>query len=88
MASFVVTSNKERMVINNYQYRCHFLPRFVWEIPLRGRLVPKVRTVAHNYIYQYFQAFNGCFVSGASKMNPSLGLSNGTQVKQKKNFKA
>jgi hypothetical protein len=96
-ASIVVTSNKERMVINNYQSsswaRYHSVPRFVWEIPLRGRLAATVRTAAHTYIYQYFPAFTGCFVSGASgylteNINPSLGLSNGTQVKQKKNLKA
>jgi hypothetical protein len=89
-APIVVTTNKERLVINNFQSsnwaKYHCCPRFVWEIPLSGQLAQSVRTPAQRYIYNHFKEFIGCFVAGApgyltENINPALGLSNGTQIK-------
>nr|CAH0112043.1 unnamed protein product [Daphnia galeata] len=82
-ALIVVTTNKERPVINNFQSsnwaKYHCCPRFVWEIPLSGQLAQSVRTPEQRYIYNHFQAFTGCFVADApgyltENINPALGL--------------
>lgn len=89
-APIVVTSNKERLVINNYQIsnwaRYYCCPRFTWEIPLSGKMASTVRNPTHDYIYKHYVAFKGFFVADApgyltENINPTLGLSNGTLIK-------
>ena len=93
-APIVVTSNKERVKINDYQTknwaRFHQIPRFIWEIPILGRQWSGNRTEKHKYVYENYPAYTGCFVAGApgyltENINPTLGLSNGTQVKKLNN---
>ena len=68
-ASLVVTSNKERHLINQLRSR-HWArhsgnKRFTWKYPLCGFLAAKAQTPAHNYIYANYPEFSGCFVAGA-----------------------
>lgn len=88
-ASLVVTSNKERYLINNLRSK-HWAvktrtPRFVWHYPLCGYLAAKTHTLAHNYIYANYPEYRGCFVAGApgyltENINTSRELSNGTPI--------
>ena len=69
-APVVVTSNKERVLINNSQSKCWALqkktPRFIWEIPLVGDLASSITPTIHHHIYKNIPALKGCFVAGAS----------------------
>lgn len=68
-APVVVTSNKERVLINNSQSKCWALqkktPRFIWEIPLVGDLASSITPTIHHHIYKNIPALKGCFVAGA-----------------------
>lgn len=88
-ASLVVTSNRERYLINDLRSeqwaRSSGNHRFVWEYPLVGNLASTVRTPGHQLIYRNYPEFSGCFVAGApgflsENINPNLGLSNGTPI--------
>ena len=68
-APIVITSNKERLLINKLQTKCwalhHKTPRFVWAIPLVGRLASSVPTQVNQYLNENYPALTGCFVAGA-----------------------
>ena len=68
-APIIVTSNKERLVINDFQskrWSSHFnTPRFVWKIPLVGNLATVIPNELHSIFYDNCKALIGCFVSGA-----------------------
>ena len=68
-APIVITSNKERLVINNYQSTFwalhHQTPKFVWEIPIVGSLASSIRTPILRFVYENYPELTGCFVAGA-----------------------
>lgn len=68
-APIVVTSNKERTVINDFQskrWSLHFTtPRFVWKIPLTGNLATSIPPDLQSIFYENCKALFGCFVCGA-----------------------
>jgi hypothetical protein len=69
LAPVAVTSNKERVLMNNLQSKCWALqdktPRFIWEIPLVRDLESSISTTIHQHIYKSNPALMGCFVAGA-----------------------
>lgn len=88
-ASIVVTSNRERHLINDVRSKqwaqSSGNPRFVWENPLLGSLASKVQTPIHKYLYENYAELNGYFVAGApgfltENINPNRSLSNGTPI--------
>lgn len=66
-ASVVVTSNKERHLINDIRSK-HWAKnsgnqRFVWEYPLLGYLASSIQTAGHRHIYDNYPEFSGFFVA-------------------------
>ena len=88
-ASLVVTSNRERHLINNLRSKQWAVSsgnqRFIWENPLLGFLASKVQAPIHKHLYENYEELSGCFVAGApgfltENINPGRRLSNGTPI--------
>lgn len=69
-APVVVTSYKERVLINNLQSKSWSLKnktqRILWKIPLVGDLASSIPPTVHQHIYNNNPALMGCFVAGAT----------------------
>ena len=90
-APIVVTGNKERILLNEFQSRMwsvrHRRPRFVWRCQLSEQNPDMVNltTLQRNYIYENYPQFTGYFVENApgyllENINPTIGLANGTPI--------
>lgn len=87
-ATTVVTSNEERLRINDYQSKVlskKNCPTILWNKPTNGIVANSLTLDNTNYIYNNYTQFTGVFVKGApaylqDNINPRRGLSNGTPV--------
>ena len=65
----IVTSNSERIHINNCQSErwstWKAVPRITWKLPIEGDLGPHLSAQMKERIYKAFPQLTGCFVYGA-----------------------
>ncbi len=65
----IVTSNSERIHINNCQSErwstWKRVPRITWKLPLEGDLGPHLSSQMKERLYKAFPQLTGCFVHGA-----------------------
>ena len=89
LTPIVVTSNKERHLINTIRSKhwanARKIQRIIWKYPLQGRLASIIPTNLHQYLYKTIQSINGCFVPGipgyiTENINPRIKISNGSPV--------